>query len=92
MSAARIVLTIALSAGGVAASVANGSDVKPPSTEPVAQFQIVDGLVAKFDIGPGQTVAPVDDHALMQSESVSVVRCGVQSAMTTQNLSKGRPI
>jgi pilus assembly protein CpaB len=58
MNTARIVvLTIALSAGGVAAYLASGSDNKPAPTEPVAQLQTVDVLVAKSDIGLGQTVA-----------------------------------
>src|SRR6202043_2191158 len=57
MNTARIVvLTIALGAGGVAAYLASGSDSKPPPTEPVAQLQTVDVLVAKSDIGLGQTV------------------------------------
>lgn len=61
MNRARIVvLTIAIGAGGVAAYLASGSDSKPPSTEPVAQLQTVDVLVAKTDIGLGQTVTPND--------------------------------
>src|ERR1700736_1792722 len=61
MNTARIVvLTIALGAGGVAAYLASGSDNKPLPTEPVAQLQTVDVLVAKSDIGLGQTVAPED--------------------------------
>ena len=62
MNRARIVvLTIALGAGGVAAYLASGSDSKPPPpTEPVAQLQTVDVLVAKSDIGLGQTVTPSD--------------------------------
>jgi pilus assembly protein CpaB len=57
MNTARIVvLTIALSAGGVAAYLASGFDNKPPPTEPIAQLQTVDVLVAKSDIGLGQTV------------------------------------
>jgi len=60
MNIARIVvLTIALSAGGVAAYLASGSDSKPPAA-PVAQLQTVDVLVAKSDIGLGQTVTPND--------------------------------
>src|ERR1700681_1501922 len=56
MNTARIVvLTIALGAGGVAAYLASGSDKKPPA-EPVAELQTVDVLVAKSDIGLGQTV------------------------------------
>src|ERR1700736_5933124 len=59
MNTARIVvLTIALGAGGVAAYLASGSDNKPLPTEPVAQLQTVDVLVAKSDIGLGQSVAP----------------------------------
>jgi pilus assembly protein CpaB len=59
MYTARIVvLTIALSAGGVAAYLARGSDNKPVATEQAAQLQTVDVLVAKSDIGLGQTVAP----------------------------------
>ena len=59
MYTARIVvLIIALSAGGVAAYLASGSDNKSHPTEPVAQLQTVDVLVAKSDIGLGQTVTP----------------------------------
>jgi pilus assembly protein CpaB len=62
MNVARIVvLTIALSAGGVAAYLASGTDSKPPApATPVAQLQTVDVLVAKSDIGLGQTVTPND--------------------------------
>ena len=61
MNIARIVvLTIALSAGGVAAYLASGSDSKPPPAEPVAQLPTADVLVAKADIGLGQTVTPND--------------------------------
>jgi pilus assembly protein CpaB len=60
MNTARIVvLTIAVGAGGIAAYLASGSDSKPPP-EPVAQLQTVDVLVAKSDIGLGQTVNPDD--------------------------------
>jgi pilus assembly protein CpaB len=60
MNTARIVvLTIAVGAGGIAAYLASGSD-KPPPVEPVAQLQTVDVLVAKSDIGLGQTVGPED--------------------------------
>jgi pilus assembly protein CpaB len=60
MNTARIVvLTIAVGAGGVAAYLASGSDNKPPA-EPVAQLQTVDVLVAKSDIGLGQSVMPED--------------------------------
>jgi pilus assembly protein CpaB len=61
MNTARIVvLTIAIGAGGIAAYLASGSDNKPLPTEPVAQLPTVDVLVAKSDIGLGQTVAPED--------------------------------
>jgi pilus assembly protein CpaB len=60
MKSARIVvLTIAVGAGGVAAYLASMSD-KTPATEPVAQLPTVDVLVAKSDIGLGQTVTPED--------------------------------
>jgi len=62
MNRARIVvLAIAVGAGGVALYLASGSDeTKPPPAEPVAQMQTVDVLVAKSDIGLGQTVTPED--------------------------------
>ena len=61
MKTARIVvLTIALSAGGVAAYLVSGSDNKPAPTGPVAQLQTVDVLVAKSDIGLGQKVTADD--------------------------------
>jgi pilus assembly protein CpaB len=61
MNRARIVvLAIALGAGGVAAYLASGSDDKPAPTAPVAQLPTVDVLVAKSDIGLGQTVKPED--------------------------------
>jgi pilus assembly protein CpaB len=60
MNTARIVvLTIAVGAGGIAAYLARGSDNKQP-TEPTVQLQTVDVLVAKSDIGLGQTVNPDD--------------------------------
>jgi len=61
MNAARIVvLTIALSAGGVAAYLARGSDEKPATAAPVAQLPTTEILVAKRDIGLGQVVKPED--------------------------------
>jgi pilus assembly protein CpaB len=60
MNTARIVvLTIAVGAGGIAAYLASGSDSKAP-TVPVAQLPTVDVLVAKTDIGLGQSVTPED--------------------------------
>src|SRR6266849_670523 len=59
MYTARIgVLILALSAGGVAAYLARGSDNTSPPPEPVLQLQTVDVLVAKSDIGLGQSVNP----------------------------------
>jgi pilus assembly protein CpaB len=61
MNTARIVvLTIAVGAGGIAAYLASGSDNKPPPNAPVAQLPTVDVLVAKADIGLGQSVKPED--------------------------------
>ena len=59
MNTARImVLAFAIGAGGIAAYLASGSDSSPPA--PVAQLPTVDVLVAKSDIGLGQTVKPDD--------------------------------
>ncbi|MCP4614995.1 MAG: Flp pilus assembly protein CpaB [Bradyrhizobium sp.] len=59
MNPARIaVLAVAIVAGGIAAYLASGSDEKPPA--PVAQLETVDVLVAKNEIGLGQTVKPAD--------------------------------
>ena len=61
MNRARIVvLSIAVGAGGIAAYLASGSDDKPQPAAPQAQLQTVDVLVAKADIGLGQTVTPQD--------------------------------
>ena len=62
MNTARIVvLAIAIGAGGIAAYLASGSDNKPAPTAPVAQqLPTVDVLVAKSDIGLGQSVKPDD--------------------------------
>jgi len=58
-TACIVVLTIAVGPGGIAAYLASGSDNQPP-TAPVAQLQTVDVLVAKSDIGLGQSVTPGD--------------------------------
>ncbi|GLR87296.1 Flp pilus assembly protein CpaB [Bradyrhizobium iriomotense] len=54
-----IVLAIALIAGALAAYLASSSsDSGPPPPQQVAQLPTVDVLVAKIDIGLGQTVGP----------------------------------
>jgi pilus assembly protein CpaB len=59
MKTARIVvLAIAISAGGVAAYLASGSEPKTVVKEPAVQLPTVDVLVAKSDIGLGQSVGP----------------------------------
>jgi pilus assembly protein CpaB len=62
MNIARVVvLIIALSAGGIAAYLARGTEEKPPQApEPVAQLPTVEVLVAKSDLGLGQIVKPDD--------------------------------
>ena len=66
MYTARIVvLTIALSAGGVAAYLASATGNKPLPAEQAAQLQTVDVLVARSDIGLGQPVTP--EHLQWQS-------------------------
>jgi pilus assembly protein CpaB len=61
MTARIVVLTIALCAGGVAAYLVSGADrqKEAPST-PVVQLPTVEVLVAKADIGLGQTIKPGD--------------------------------
>ena len=60
MNPARIaVLAVAIVAGGIAAYLASGSGEKP-GPAPVAQLQTVDVLVAKNEIGLGQSVKPDD--------------------------------
>jgi len=61
MNTARIVvLTIAIGAGGIAAYLASGSDKSGAPAQPVAQLPTVDILVAKSDIGLGQSVKAED--------------------------------
>ena len=61
MNTARIVvLTIALGAGGVAAYLVYSTDKVAPVAEPVAQLPTVEILVAKSDIGLGQSLKPDD--------------------------------
>jgi pilus assembly protein CpaB len=61
MQTARIVvLAIALGAGGVAAYLARGSDTPRAEAPPVAQLPTLEILIAKSDIGLGQSVKPDD--------------------------------
>src|ERR1700712_2329559 len=62
MNTARIVvLMTALSAGAVAAYLARGGDDKPAVAETsVQQLPTVEVLIAKSDIGLGQSVKPED--------------------------------
>ena len=61
MNVARIVvLAIALSAGGVAAYLASGTDSKPTAPVVAAKPDSVDVLVAKADINLGQTLNASD--------------------------------
>ncbi len=61
MNTARIVvLTIALGAGGIAAFLARSSGDTTPAPQPVAQLPTVDVLVAKNEIGLGQSLKPDD--------------------------------
>ena len=61
MNNARIaVLAIAIGAGGIAAYLASGSSEPAAPAQPVAQMQTVDILVAKADIGLGQSVKADD--------------------------------
>src|SRR6476620_3095585 len=59
MKTARlVVLAIAVSAGGVAAYLASGSESKTVVAAPAPQLPTVDVLVAKSDIALGQSVGP----------------------------------
>ncbi len=61
MTARIVVLTIALSAGGVAAYLVSNTDKQQPlPAAPVAQLPTVEVLVAKADIGLGQAIKPGD--------------------------------
>jgi pilus assembly protein CpaB len=55
-----MVLAIALGAGGVAAYLASSSGDQQAAVQPVAQLSTVDVLVAKSEIGLGQTVKSDD--------------------------------
>ncbi|MDI1262254.1 MAG: Flp pilus assembly protein CpaB [bacterium] len=61
MNTARIVvLAVAIGAGGLAAYLASGSDTPPAPAAPVAQLPTAEVLVAKADIGLGQSVKAED--------------------------------
>jgi pilus assembly protein CpaB len=61
MNKARIVvLAIAVGAGGVAAYLASGADPQVTPAQPTVQLQTVDVLVAKNDIGLGQSITGED--------------------------------
>jgi len=61
MTARIVVLTIALSAGGVAAYlVSNTNKQQPTPAEPVVRLPTTEVLVAKADIGLGQAIKPGD--------------------------------
>jgi len=61
MKTAQIaVLSIALGAGGIAAYLARGTDDKPQAVQPVAQLPTVEVLVAKNEIGLGQSLRAED--------------------------------
>jgi pilus assembly protein CpaB len=86
-TARTLVLTIALSAGGLAAYLASGSDHKPPPTTVVAQLQSADVLVATSDIGLGRSVAPENLQWQIWPAATannSFIRRGVSSPTTTQ--------
>jgi pilus assembly protein CpaB len=55
-----MVLAIALGAGGIAAYLVAGSNDAPAPAQPVAQLPTVDVLVAKSEIGLGQTIKAED--------------------------------
>src|SRR4029453_7936644 len=55
-----VVLSIALGAGGVAAYLARGTDKASEPVQPVAQLPTVEVLVAKNEIGLGQSLRVED--------------------------------
>lgn len=86
-SARLIVLAIALVAGGIAAYLASGSDNKPPPAQQVVQMPTVDVLVAKGDIGLGETIRPDQLEWQMwtqSSASGSFIRRGDRPDAVTQ--------
>lgn len=87
MNIARIVvLTIALSAGGVAAYLARGTDTTPTPVAPVAQLPTTEVLVAKSELGLGQIIRPEDlQWQVWPASSASgnvIIRAGRADAVT----------
>jgi pilus assembly protein CpaB len=92
MNRARIVvLTVAICAGGVAAYLASGSDKSAPPPAPVAQLPTVDVLVAKNDIGLGQTVKPEDVQWQTWPAATAAPVLYLRNATGTRRLQKQRP-
>ena len=78
MKAARIVvLVVAVGAGGIAALLMAGrSDLPAPiARAPVTQIDIIDILVAKNDLGIGQTLGPQD--AAWQAMALGIGQLGI---------------
>ncbi|MBR1285035.1 hypothetical protein JQ597_23575 [Bradyrhizobium sp. AUGA SZCCT0177] len=91
MNTARIVvLTIAMGAGGTAANPASGSDHQPAASEPVAQLQTLDILVARGDIGLGQSLKPEDMQ--WQSGTLSLALRSIADINMVENKTDGQPI
>jgi pilus assembly protein CpaB len=78
MNTARIVvLAIAAGAGLTALHLASEVNGAPaPVAQPVAQLPTVDVLVAKSDIGLGQSIKP-EDLPGRRGSTVNVVRYGI---------------
>ena len=88
MNTARIVvLIIALGAGGIAAYLASGTETKTVVAEPVVQMPTVEILVARADIGLGQSLKPDDlqwQTWPAASNSNTFIRRGERPDATTQ--------
>jgi pilus assembly protein CpaB len=97
MNRARIVvLTTALGAGGVAAYLPSGSDSRPTSpARPVAQLHTADVLVAKSDIGPGQTTTSNILTAVRQAGTLPLALHSItdvtQAQLVADDRSRTRP-
>ena len=74
MTARIVVLTIALSAGGVAAYLVSNTDKQQSTpTEPIARLPTTEVLVAKADIGHNQTNKPDDKQKQTWPDAASNV-------------------